>query len=61
MKSIHVKLPYEGRVVVVFEELGDQRLGEFVFINDYERVTALGPAYQIGIAGLVEKAGLVSM
>jgi len=44
----------------VFEELGDQRLGEFVFINDYERVTALGPAYQISIAGLVEKAGLVS-
>lgn len=58
MESIHIQLSHEGSVVVVFEQLRDQRAREFIFVDYDERVAVVGPSNEILVLVVVEKAVL---
>ena len=49
MEAVHVELSNEGGVIVVFEQLGNQCSGEFVLVEDDERVSFVGPSDKIGV------------
>lgn len=56
METVHVQLANEGRIVVVLEQLGDERFREFILVEDDERITIVGPADEISIPAIFEKA-----
>jgi len=44
VKIIHVKLPYEGREIVVLKKLGQHLVAEFVYLSHDESIAGLVPA-----------------
>lgn len=58
MKPIHVELAHEGCIVVVLEELGNQGLGEFILIQNNERIALLGPSDKVLVFPLLKKTAL---
>ncbi len=41
----------------MLEELGDQRAGELIFVQDDEAISGFVPADQVRVLRLLEKAG----
>lgn len=58
METVHVQLSHERGVVVVFEQLWNQRPREFVFVEYYERVSVVLPPDEILILVVIEKTTL---
>lgn len=56
MKAVHVELPNEGSVVVVFEKVRYQLLGEFVLVKNNEGVALFGPPDQVRVLVVVQEA-----
>ena len=50
MKAIHVKLADERGIVVVLEKLGNELVGEAVFVEDDKRVAIISPSNKVCVS-----------
>ena len=55
METVHIQLPDERGVIIVFEKFRDKRPCKLIFVQDDEGIAIFGPADQFGIFGLVKE------
>lgn len=60
VEAVHVELADKGRVVVVFEEMGDEVFGKLFFVRNDEGISIVGPPDKLFVWRVVDEAGNVS-